>query len=116
VQRLAAVVAAALVLAAGASAAANPAQRVATQLKPLLQSALKKQYPTLKVTFTRITCALAKNGKSGKCAAYFQIPAARALGTFTIGLTIDPTTGKLKWRQLAAECVDSKTGQKLACF
>jgi len=115
VQRLIPVVAAALVLAASASAA-TPAQHVAAQLKPQLQAALKKQYPTLKVTFTKITCAIAKNGKSGRCAAYFQIPAARAIGAFTIGLTINPSTGKYTWKQLAAACKDSSTGQKLACF
>lgn len=102
-------------LAAGASAT-TPAQHVATQLKPQLAAALKKQYPTLKVTFTKITCQIAKSGKSGKCAAYFQIPAARAIGTFTIGLTINPANGKYTWKQLSAACKDSKTGQKLSCF
>jgi hypothetical protein len=115
VQRIAIVFAAALVLAASASAT-TPAQHVAAQLKPQLLSALKKQYPTLKVTFTKVTCAIAKSGKSGRCAAYFQIPAARAIGTFGIGLTIDPSTGKYTWRQISASCKDSKTGQKLACF
>jgi hypothetical protein len=103
------------VLATGASAA-NPAQKVATRLKPLLVSTLKKQYPSLKVTFTKITCKLAANEKTGRCAAYFQIPAARAIGAFTIGLTINTATGKLTWKQLAAVCKDSSTGQKLACF
>ena len=114
-RRLAVVLAAALVVAASASAA-NPAKQVAVQLKPLLLSSLKKQYPTLKVTFTKITCKLASNGKTGRCAAYFQIPAARAIGAFTIGLTINRATGKLTWKQLAAVCEDFSTGQKLACF
>jgi hypothetical protein len=116
VQRLAVVLVAALALAAGASAAKNPAQRVAVQLKPLLLTALKKQYPTLQVTFTKITCKLAASRKSGRCAAYFQIPAARAIGAFTIGLTINTSTGKLTWKELAAVCKDSQTGRKLACF
>jgi hypothetical protein len=115
VRRLALAVGAALVLVAAASAT-TPAEHVATQLKPQLQSALKKQYPTLKVTFTKITCAIAKSGKSGTCAAYFEIPAARAIGAFTIGLTINPSTGKYTWKQLAAACKDSQTGKKLACF
>jgi hypothetical protein len=115
VQRLAAVIAAALVLTATAGAA-SPAKQVAVKLKPLLLSSLKQEYPTLKVTFTKITCKLASNGRSGRCAAYFEIPAARAIGAFTIALTIDPTTGKLTWKQLAAVCKDSSTGQKLACF
>jgi hypothetical protein len=115
VLRVVPVLAAALVLAASASAT-TPAEHVATQLKPQLQASLKKQYPTLTVTFTKVTCSIAKNGKSGKCAAYFQIPAARAIGAFTIGLKIDPSTGKYTWKQLAAACKDSSTGQKLACF
>jgi hypothetical protein len=115
VLRVVAVLAAALVLVASASAT-TPAQHVATQLKGQLATSIEKQYPTLKVTFTKVTCTIAKNGKSGKCAAYFQIPVARAIGTFGIGLTIDPSTGKYTWRQISAACKDSKTGQKLACF
>jgi hypothetical protein len=103
------------VLVATASAA-TPAQRVAAQLKPKLEAQLKASYPSLKVTFTKITCQLAKSEKTGKCAAYFQIPAARAIGTFAIGVTIDTTTGKLTWKQISAACKDTKTGQKLACF
>jgi len=104
-----------LALATSASAA-TPAQRVAAQLRPQLASALKKQYPTLKVNFTKVTCKIAKNDKSGLCAAYFAVPAARAIGVFAIGLTINPATGKYTWKQLSARCKDAKTGAKLACF
>jgi hypothetical protein len=114
VRRLAVVLAALVVVAS--AGAANPAKQVAVQLKPLLVSALKQQYPTLKVTFVKITCKLASNRATGRCAAYFEIPAARAIGALTIGLTIDTTTGKLTWKELAAVCKDSQTGQKLACF
>jgi hypothetical protein len=115
VLRVVAVLAAALSLAASASAT-TPAEHVATQLKGQLAASMKTRYPTLKVTFTKVTCAIAKTGKSGRCAAYFQIPAARAIGTFAIGLTINPSTGKYTWKQISAACKDSKTGQKLACF
>lgn len=113
--RLAAAALAAAVLAPAALAApADPAAaKLAVSLKTSMTKTYKATVPGL--VFTTVSCTLAKDRTSGRCAAAFTWKAQKRKGVYQVQTKIDTSTGGVQWRAISVACTSTATGKKIAC-
>jgi hypothetical protein len=109
---LAAAVVAAVALTAAAGAA-TPNAMLAARLKANMQAFYTKAAPGLKIT--TVSCRIAANRASARCAAHFTVTAKQAIGVFQVAVAINTATGGVQTKTLSATCKDAKTGAKLTC-
>jgi hypothetical protein len=97
----------------GAAPVDPAAAKLAASLKASMTRTYKPSVPGL--VFTKVTCTLAKDRKSGKCAAAFTWKAQKRKGVYQVQTKIDPTTGGVQWRAVSVACTSLATGKKIAC-
>jgi hypothetical protein len=106
--RLAAI--AALVIVGSATATVSPGVKLAAALKPSV-AATYKGY-----VFTRVTCSIpSATATRASCNAYFTHRQQQLKGVFHLAITIDRSTGGVRWRATSASCTDLRTGAKVKC-
>jgi len=109
---LAAAIAAAVTFTAAAGAA-TPNVMLASRLKANMQAYYTKAAPGLKIT--TVSCKIAANRASARCAAHFTVSAKEAVGVFQVAVAIDTATGGVQTKTLSSACKDARTGAKLTC-
>jgi len=115
-RRIALAALAAAVLAAPA-AAATPVDPAVAKLAKALKTSMASTYkPTVPgLVFTEVSCTLAKDHRSGRCAAAFTWKAQKRKGVYQVQTKIDPSTGGVQWRAISVACTSTATGKKIAC-
>jgi len=104
------VAAAALALAAPALAGGGQEAMLARALK----GALTRTYKGY--AFTRVSCWIpSPTSTRARCTARFVHAAQSLKGVFGIAVTIDRSTGGVRWQATSATCADLASGKKVAC-
>ena len=110
---LLAVVLAAAVLAAPATAA-TPGQILAATLKPVMQDQFRTKVKGL--VFTKVTCTVPAKSKlvAGRCTAAFTVKRYKLLGVYQVVASLS-ARGRLGWHTTSVACTDATTHKKVAC-
>jgi hypothetical protein len=102
--------AAALAFVGSAQAANSPNVQLAAAMKRSV-AATYKGY-----VFTRVTCTIpSTTATHAACNAYFTHKPQQLKGVFHLAITIDRSTGGVRWRATSASCTDLRTGAKVKC-
>jgi hypothetical protein len=100
-----------LLAAAPALAAGGEGAKLAASLKKSLVATYKPGY-----TFTKVSCVVpTKTATKSSCNAAFTYPKQRLRGMFRIAVTIDRSTGGVRWKATSVSCTDLKSGAKVRC-
>ena len=107
---------AACVLAPPALAAA-PVDPTVAKLAAALKTSMARTYkPTVPgLVFTKVSCKLANDQKSGTCQAAFTWRAQKRNGVYQVQTKIDPSTGGVQWRATSVACTSRATGKSIKC-
>jgi hypothetical protein len=109
--RAAAAALAALALAGAALAADGQSAKLAAAMKRSVAATYANGY-----VFSRVTCAIpSTTATRASCNAYFTLQRQRLKGVFRLAITIDRSTGGVRWRATSASCTDLKSGAKVRC-
>lgn len=102
---------AALGIAASAQAADTPSTKLAAAMKRSVAATYGKGY-----VWTRVTCTIpTATATRATCNASFTRRAQRLKGVFHIAVTIDRSTGGVRWRATSVSCTDLATGARVKC-
>ena len=96
---------------------AAPVDPTVAKLAAALKTSMAKTYkPTVPgLVFTKVSCKLAKDQKSGTCQAAFTWKEHKRKGVYQVQTKIDPRTGGVQWRAISVACTSTATGKTIKC-
>ena len=101
---------ASLAFAAGGQASDGQGVQLAAALKKPISAAYKGYL------FTKVACSIpSPTAAKARCNAFFTHKTQELKGVFRIAVTIDRSTGGVRWKATSASCTDLRTGATVRC-